>query len=269
LGLANNGVAIPMMFMMLDGCVDYFVLFPSTGPEDAQGAVRQYVPFEQGHVEILRARSPGAQDREPEAFVLAFVGNAARAEQVAAWEASQWKEKPVEVWAVNYPGYGKSTGPAKLRRFPGAALAAYDAVRAQADGRRVFVKGESLGTTVALHVAARRKVDGVVLRSPVPLRTLILGCFGWWNLWVGAGAIATGIPPQLDSLINAPQVGVPGVFILIEPDEIVPVSYQRMVVDAYSGQRRVIERATDNHNGRLTTRAQRELSEAMEWLWGN
>lgn len=254
---------------MLDGCVDYFILFPSTGPEDAQGAERHCVPYEQGQLEVLRARSPGAADREPEAFVLAFVGNAARAEQVAAWEAWQWKEKPVEVWAVNYPGYGKSTGPARLKRFPGAALAAYDALRAQADGRRVFVKGESLGTTVALHVAASREVDGVVLRSPVPLKTLILGCFGWWNLWMGAGAIAMGVPAELDSLINAPQVAVPGVFLLIDPDEIVPVSYQRMVVGAYGGQRRVIERATDNHNGQLTTRAQRELGEAIEWLWEN
>ncbi|MGE5609195.1 MAG: alpha/beta fold hydrolase, partial [Bacillota bacterium] len=211
--------------MMLDGCVDYFILFPSTGAEDAQGAVGHYVPHEQGHVEVLRARSPGTRDREPEAFVLAFVGNAARAEQVAAWEAFQWKDKPVEVWAVNYPGYGKSTGPAKLKRFPGAALAAYDALRAQADGRRIFVKGESLGTTVALHVAASRNVNGVILRSPVPLKHLILGCFGWWNLWLGASTVAMGVPPQLDSLINAPQISVPGVFILIEPDEIVPVSY--------------------------------------------
>lgn len=252
---------------MLNGCADQFILFPTTHPEHAPGAERELVAFQRGRIEVLRARSPGAIDQTPQAFVLAFNGNASRAEWIAAPLAAEWGGKPVEVWAVNYPGYGASTGPASLSRFAPAALAAYDALAAQANGRPIFISGESLGTTVALHVAANRPVSGVTLRAPVPLRDLILGHFGWWNLWLAAGPIAMGVPDDLNSLTNAAKIQAPATFILIETDEIVPASYQRMVFDAYRGPKRAIEKAASSHNGALTSTARRELVAAMEWLW--
>jgi uncharacterized protein len=261
----------PILFpllLMLTGCADRLILYPSTGPIDAPGAQAHYIPFEGGKLEVYCARSPGVKaGGEPEAYVLSFVGNAARAEAVAGWEAMLWKEKPVEVWAVNYPGYGKSTGPASLGRLAPAGLAAYDALAAHGNGRRIFVRGESLGTTVALRVAAQRDVAGLVLRAPVPLRSLILGHFGWWNLWLGAGVVAMGVPDQLDSLANAARCQAPAAFVLIETDEIVPVSYQRMVLGAYRGRTRIIEHAAADHNGALTAAAARELDAAVDWMW--
>jgi hypothetical protein len=256
-----------LVFIMLGGCADRFILFPTTQPESAEGAERGYVAFEQGRLEVIKARSAGCGGREPEAFVLAFNGNASRAEWMAVPLAGEWGNKAVEVWAVNYPGYGDSTGPAQLRRFPAAGLAIYDALAAEAKGRKIFIHGESLGTTVALHVAAHRPVSGVVLRAPVPLRELVIGNFGWWNLWLAAGPVAMGIPEELSSLTNASQSQAPAAFILIETDEVVPVAYQRRVFDAYRGQKRMIEKAADGHNGALTTAARRELAAAMEWLW--
>jgi len=41
----------------------------------------------------------------------------------------------------------------------------------------------------ALSVAARRPVAGLVLQNPPPLRQLIMGHYGWWNLWLVAGAV--------------------------------------------------------------------------------
>src|SRR5207244_6690041 len=108
-------------------------------------------------VEVWKARSAGAargSGAEPRAFVLEFIGNASRAEYMAAAAAEEWGERPVEVWAVNYPGYGGSPGPARLASIAPSALAAYDVLRGVAGERPIFVSGQSLGTAAALHVAA-------------------------------------------------------------------------------------------------------------------
>ncbi|MCY2954053.1 MAG: alpha/beta fold hydrolase [Planctomycetota bacterium] len=256
-----------LVVIMLRGCADNFILFPSTQPENANGAKREMIPFGKGGLEVLTARSPGAVRREPEAFVLCFCGNAGRAEWTASWDAKLWKDKAVEAWTVNYPGYGASTGPARLAMFPGAAIAVYDQMKARAGDRPVFVKGESLGTTLALHVAANRKVAGVILRSPVPLRRLIMGRFGWWNLWLAAVPVAMSVPMELDTPNTAPKVKSPGVFVLTDADEVVPVEYQRMVVDAYGGRKRLIENSANGHNGALKAKAIEELEAGLDWLW--
>src|SRR5439155_12173538 len=125
---------------------------------------------------------------------------AGRAEWHPVEESLDWGDKPVEVWAVNHPGFGGSTGPPRLSRFGPAALAAYDALAAEATGKPIFVSGMSLGSAMALHVAANRPVAGLILRSPPPLRNLIMTRHGWWNLWILATPVALGVPAELDSL---------------------------------------------------------------------
>jgi hypothetical protein len=101
-----------IIFWMIGGCADFFVLFPSTERIDAPGARRRGIDFDGGKLEILTARSPAATVREPEAYVLRFCGNAERAE----WNAVRFSglgEKPIEMWSVNHPGFGGSTGRAR------------------------------------------------------------------------------------------------------------------------------------------------------------
>src|SRR5262249_45818455 len=149
-------------------------------------------------------------------------------ERVASPVAKQWGDRPVEVWVVNYPGYGQSTGPASLSAIPGAALAAYDALAKVANGRRIFLGAHSLGSTVALYVATQRSVAGMTLLNPPPLRELIYQHYGWWNLWLGASVVACGIPPELDSLTNAAKVTVPAIVLSATRDKIVPPKFHQM-----------------------------------------
>ena len=256
-----------MAFVFMGGCADKLVLFPSTDKLDAAGAARKAIPWKHGAVEIWAARSPGARSREPEALVLNFVGNAARAELQATYDAMQWRDKPVEVWTVNHPGYGGSTGPASLQRFPGAGVAAYDALEAEARGRPIFLMGQSIGTTVALHVATQRKADGLILQNPPPLRQLILGRFGWWNLWLIAGPVAAGIPSELDSIRNARNSSMPAIFISADKDEVVPPQYQQQVMEAYAGPKQVVINVGANHNSGIGVDAMRKLDDAKDWLW--
>jgi pimeloyl-ACP methyl ester carboxylesterase len=199
--------------------------------------------------------------------VLRFCGNGERAEYAVEVEREEWRGLPVEIWAVNYPGFGQSTGPAALAAIPPAALAAYDELVGHARGKPIFVSGFSMGTTAALYLAAHHPVAGMLLHNPPPLRQLILGRYGWWNLWILAGAIAAQVPTDLDSLKNARLITVPAVFVLSGGDTTVPPFYQRKVVDAYAGPKQVVIADGANHNTPITPETEFALQVQLEWLW--
>jgi pimeloyl-ACP methyl ester carboxylesterase len=268
--VAGAAVVGYLIFLALNayGCTDRLILYPSTKPLQVAGTERVTTTLaDGGTLEMWRARSRGAEWLgRPRAFVLVFTGNAARAELTAEFFAHDWGDRPVEVWAVNYPGYGGSTGRARLAAIPPAALAAYDALRARAGDAPILVEARSIGTTAALYVAANRPVAGCVLHNPPPLRSLLLRRFGWWNLWLVAGPMALTMPDELDSERTAPTVRGPAVFVLAGADAVVPADYQARVVAAYAGETRVVRLPNADHTARATGTALAEYEAAMDWL---
>jgi pimeloyl-ACP methyl ester carboxylesterase len=250
------------------GChlADRLILFPTDRPIHV-AAERKSIDLQTGTLEIIAARSRAAKDIEPQAFILEFTGNASRAEMVAEDTAWQWQKHPVEVWAVNYPGYGSSSGPARLQAIADTSLIAFDRLKALAADRPIFIVGTSLGTTAALHVAANREVAGLILTNPPPLRQLIRGKFGWWNLWLVALPVSFGVPADLDSLANAARCRAPAMFVLSARDEIVPLAYQQRVAAAYAGPKRLLSREGANHNDAIEGSDQAWMTEQIEWLW--
>ena len=247
---------------------DRLLLFPTTDLLGSIGAAQRFIPFEQGKLEIWTGRSPRCRPGvPPDAYCLRFYGNADRADPNVGIEAMEWRgPRAVEIWGVNYPGYGGSTGPARLSAIGPAALAAFDALHRAAGGRPIVVFGTSIGTTAALHVAAQRPVAGVILQNPPPLRQIALRQFGWWNLWLLAGPVAWRIPAALDSLANARAVHARGVFVLAENDEIVAPRFQRLVVDAYAGEKRVVPVPRASHNSPIDGPARDAFYRAADWL---
>ena len=234
---------------------------------DAGAAIRKSIPFDGGELEIWTAASKLARQRgQPQIYVLRFYGNADRADRWVAAEAEMWNNREVEVWGMNYPGFGGSTGPARLARLGPAALTAFDALKRAAGDSPIVVFGASLGTTTALHIAAHRQVAGLILHNPPPLRQMILRQFGWWNLWLLAGPLAHKIPADLDSIANARTVHAPAIFLLAQKDEIVAPRFQRLVVEAYVGEKRIIPLAGANHNSPLDAVSLANFHEELAWL---
>jgi hypothetical protein len=263
-------VAIGVLYlvvMFFGHLPDHLILFPTRAPIDAGGAVRKTIPFERGEVEIWTARSRRAQQQgDADVFILRFYGNADRAERWAAAEAEMWNDRAVEVWGVNYPGFGGSTGPPRLSRIGPAALAAFDELKRDARDRPIVPFGASIGATSALHVAAERPVAGLILHNPPPLREMILRQFGWWNLWLLAGPVALQIPRDLDSVANAKSVRAPAIFLLAERDEVVAPRFHRLVVNAYAGEKRVIALHDAYHNDPIEGTALADLNDGLGWL---
>ena len=269
-GSPQQWIAIFVVYlavMFLGRLPDHLILFPTRAPIEAGGAVRKTVSFENGELEIWTAQSRRAQQRgRVDVFMLRFYGNADRADRWAALEAEMWSDHSIEIWGVNYPGFGGSTGPARLVRIGPAAVAAFDELKRHAGERPIVAYGASIGATAALHVAAQRPVGGLILHNPPPLREMILRQFGWWNLWLLAGPVALQIPPDLDSIGNARASRAPAIFLLADKDEIVAPRFHRLVFDAYDGEKRLIALRGAYHNDPIQGAALADLNYALGWL---
>lgn len=260
-------VALYFAVIFFAHIADLLILFPTTARLDAGKAVRKAVPFEKGELELWTARSQIAQQSDqPDVYVLRFYGNADRAERWVTAEAEAWNNRSIEIWGMNYPGFGGSTGPARLVRIGPAAVAAFDALKEKAGDRPVVLFGASIGATAALHVAAKRPVAGLILHNPPALRPMVLRQFGWWNLWLFAGPVALQIPRDLDSIANSKAIHTPAIFLLADQDEIVAPRFQKLVVDAYAGEKRVIALRGAHHNSPIEGAAVADLYEALDWL---
>ena len=251
--------------------LDRLLLFPTRGPAGHAGAERRTLPFRDGELELWTARSRPAATSGGRAdlYVLRFYGNADRADPHVGPEADAlWPRRDTVLWGVNYPGYGGSDGAARLESVGPAALAAYDALRAEAGpDRPILVFGTSLGTTAALHVAAQRPdVAGLILQNPPPIRQMILRGYGWWNLWLLAGPLAAHVPAALDSVRNAGAVRCKAVFLLAEDDEVVAPKYQRLLAGAYAGEKRVVILAGARHNSPVEGQALEDFERGVDWL---
>src|SRR6266567_4429166 len=248
---------------------DHLILFPTRSPIDAGAAARRTIPFENGELEIWTAQSQSArQQGRADVFILRFYGNADRADRWPAMEADMWKDRAVEICGMNYPGFGGSTGPARLARIGPAAVAALDALRREAADAPIVVYGASIGATAALHVAASRpaQLAGLILHNPPPLREMILRQFGWWNLWLLAGPVALQIPRDLDSIANARASHAQAIFLLAERDEIVAPRFHQLVLNAYAGEKCVIALPGAFNNDPIEGAALVDLNDALGWI---
>jgi pimeloyl-ACP methyl ester carboxylesterase len=260
-------VAAYFILIFLAHLPDHLILFPTRASIDAAGAVRKTVPFQNGELELWTAISRRAQQSgRVDTYVLRFYGNADRAERWVAAEADEWNDRAVEIWGMNYPGFGGSTGPTRLSRIGPAALTALDELQRHANGQPIVLYGASLGASAALHIAAHRPVAGLILHNPPPLRQMILRQFGWWNLWLLAGPIALQIPRDLDSVANAKANHAPAIFLLADKDEVVAPRFHRLVVEAYAGEKRVISLPGAYHNDPVEGAAVADLNRALDWL---
>jgi hypothetical protein len=256
-----------LFLLLLSGCADYFIVPANQKKLPEPHATRKLIDADARKVEVWIERSAAAQSSEPRALVLFFVGKADRIERWIDVVAVAWADYPVEIWGMNYPGSGGSSGPAHASLVAPDALAVFDAMKKEAGTRPIFVHAASLGTTAALCVVARRPVAGAVLQNPPPLRELILQMHGWWNLWLLATPVASHVPPELDSIENAKHARAPAIFIMADSDEVVPPRYQRMVVGAYVGPKREVHNPGARHDDPLTHEAAEEFKKDLNWLW--
>jgi len=104
-------------------------------------------------------------DTLPRGVVLYFHGNKDNTSQYAPY-ARDFTSKGYEVWMLDYPGFGKSTGPLTEQKLYDYALQVYKLARSRWKPSQNTLYGKSLGTGIAAQLAAVRDCRRLILESP-------------------------------------------------------------------------------------------------------
>ena len=164
-------------------------------------------------------------------LVIYFGGNA---EEVSGQMHDAPMLAPWSLAAFNYRGYGLSEGRPSEAALTSDALAIFDwlAKRDDIDPNRIVVFGRSLGSGVAVPLAASRPVRAVVLVSPYDsLRSIARKQYP-------IVPVSALLKHPFDSLVHAPDIEAPLLVLAAEHDDLIPPSYSRRLHDAWFGPKR-------------------------------
>jgi alpha-beta hydrolase superfamily lysophospholipase len=98
-------------------------------------------------------------------IVLYFHGNRRNVERYAQF-ASAFTKNGYEVWMMDYPGFGKSTGKLTEASMYSDAFLLYQIAVKEVGGDDLVIYGKSLGTGVASHLASTNKCKQLILETP-------------------------------------------------------------------------------------------------------
>ena len=144
---------------------------------------------------------------------------------------------------MNYRGYGGSGGKPGEAVLYADALRVFDyaASRADVDARCMVTMGRSLGTAMAVHVAARRPVRAVLLVSP-------------YDSMVELGRrhhaylpVSLLLRHRFNAIAAAPQAKAPLLVLVASRDSIVPLEHSRRLAGAWGGPHSWREIADADH----------------------
>jgi pimeloyl-ACP methyl ester carboxylesterase len=155
--------------------------------------------------------------------VIYFGGNA---ESVTASADELARAAPDRTWVfVNYRGYGGSTGSPSERALVADALAVWDWARAKYTD--VAVVGRSLGSGVAVQLAASRPVSHLVLVTPFDsLVSVGQAAMPWLPVsWLAKD--------RYESVDYAPRISCPSLVLIAANDEVVAPAHARRLVAAF------------------------------------
>jgi uncharacterized protein len=176
--------------------------------------------------------------------VIYFGGNA----EEVSWTIAETRwPRDWTVVALNYRGYGASEGVPGERELMSDALAIFDSIaeRTDVDRKRIVVFGRSLGTAIAVHVAAERPVAGVVLASPYDSLVAVGKQHYPWL------PVSLLLKHRFEALADASRSAMPLLALVAQSDSIISDERSRALFDRWAGPKRweVVPRADHNSIG--------------------
>ncbi|HKE00443.1 MAG TPA: alpha/beta hydrolase, partial [Planctomycetota bacterium] len=181
-----------------------WILMPPREPADASGDAR----------------------RESRPALLVFHGNGENVTLDAEW-LDGLRREGLAVAAIDYRGYGLSEGAPSESGLIEDGFAALAALRArpEVDANKIVLLGSSLGTGVAVAVASREPVAGVVLQSAfASLRAIAKRQFPWLPSLL--------LRSPFDSLARIGAVRAPILFLHGTNDTLIPIADGRALAAA-------------------------------------
>jgi alpha-beta hydrolase superfamily lysophospholipase len=97
--------------------------------------------------------------------VLYFHGNRENIERYAP-HAGNFTKNNYEVWMIDYPGFGKTTGKRTEQTLYEDAMQLYKMARGRFSGDSIIIYGKSIGTGIASQLASVRSCKTLILETP-------------------------------------------------------------------------------------------------------
>ena len=209
---------------------------PRPGPDRVAGADSVFLHAADGtrlHAWHVKG-APGAP------LVLYFGGNG----ESVSWMASEVQQRAPGIgWlVVDYRGYGSSEGSPSEKALIGDALLWHAEAAKRAPSSKIHLFGRSLGSGVAVQLAAQRPIAGVILVAPYD-SMVELG-----KRYYPFLPVSWMLKHRFDSISLAPTIKSPLLCIVATADEIIPAEHSRRLYEAWGGEKRWVGLEGAGHN---------------------
>jgi pimeloyl-ACP methyl ester carboxylesterase len=154
-------------------------------------------------------------------------------------------ETPGVGWLlVDYRGYGASSGRPSEKALVADAIQLFDHVAGLpgVEPKRIIVFGRSLGSGVAVQLAAARPVRALVLVAPFDSLAALAKRYYWYL------PVDWMLRHRFDSIALAPRLRQPLLALIAERDEVIPPEHAERLVAAWGGPKRRVLLSGAGHN---------------------
>lgn len=174
-------------------------------------------------------------------LVVYFGGNA----EETSWMLDEVGNAPGLSWLiVSYRGYGLSEGSPGEKALVSDALQWFDHAMTLpgADPKRSYVFGRSLGSGVAVALAAQRPIAGVILATPYDSLAAVAKRYYWYL------PVDLLLKHRFDSIALAPTMKQPLLCLIATRDEVIPPAHGERLFEAWRGPKRKVLLQEAGHN---------------------
>lgn len=242
------GVSIYLLLLLLLFAAQDWLIFPGRWSAFYAGAPQYSAPEKLVEIDLGDAGTarglffPAGPRAAGRPALLYFYGNGSCLAEEAAW-LRRMNGLGYPVLCLDYPGYGMSRGAPSVDSLRRTALAAYDyaAATAPGDGPPLVV-GRSLGGAVAVDLASRRPVSGLLLFSTfTSLQEVCSRTMPW-------APVAQLLRHRWESSRAVRRVQAPVLIVHGDRDRLVPPDMARTLAAAAGERAELIEVPGADHN---------------------
>ena len=239
-GISRTFAGHDGMLQRLEHALIYVPSRASAFPPSAVGAPVEEVTFGD-HASLYGWFVPGRHDRA----LLIFCGNGGNLTHRAPLLARMRRELGASLFIFDYQGYGRSSGvPSEAATYADARAAlAYLRGRPEVDPRGIAYYGESLGSAVAVDLAADEPPLALVLNAP--FTSIPDMAREHYRL---LGPLLSLVRTRYDTAARVGNVQVPLLVVHGADDRVVPPEQGRRVFDAANEPKRLLVVPRAGHN---------------------
>ena len=142
---------------------------------------------------------------------------------------------------MNFRGYGSEGNPGKALE-DGLVIYNYAKGRPEVDSKRIVAMGRSLGSGVAVHLAAHRVLRGVILVSPYDSIVEVA------KRHYPFLPVSLMLRHRFESLALASRIEAPMLCLVAAEDRVIPAANSRALFEAWRGTKTWHEVPRSDHN---------------------